>query len=157
MRVDAKTRLYPKATRAMTEPTVRPETRICTRSVINYRVSQIRERDEPSMDLALLRESPVGVLGALRPPALGEHGLHDVGLRSLVSFERGTHQLRGTCRVAGELGGPLVAELIGRRRVRRPRLPLEGHDDHVVGGLGQVPVLGEAVRARGETQRTGGL
>src|SRR4051812_40728915 len=34
MRVEAKTRLYPKATRAMTDPTVRPETRIWTRSVM---------------------------------------------------------------------------------------------------------------------------
>src|SRR5437764_68076 len=63
------------------------------------------------MDLAFLREGAVWVLGALRAPALGEHRLHDVGLRALVSLEGRTDQLRRTSREAGEVGAPLMAQL----------------------------------------------
>src|SRR5947208_13744636 len=103
----------------MTEPTVRPDTRIWTKSVT-------------SVDLAFLRECAVGILGALRPPALGEHGLHDVGLGPLVAFESGTNELGRPRRIAGEVGAPLVAKLVRRRGRCRARLALEGDDDYVV-------------------------
>src|SRR4051812_46899717 len=163
MRVEAKTRLYPKATSAMTDPTVRPETRIWTRSVMGRsrscagaescdEVSHGGECGAASMDLALLGQGPVRVLGALRAPALAEDGLHDVGLGPLVAGERGTHELGGTGRETGEIRGPLVAELVRRGGRRRAGLALEGDDDHVVGRLRDVPVGREAVGARREAQ-----
>src|SRR4051812_17835472 len=79
----------------MTDPTVSPDTRICTRSVMS------------SVDLALLGQGPVRVLRALRAPTLVDHRLHHAGLGPLVGLERGTHQMGGPGREAGEVRAPL--------------------------------------------------
>src|SRR5437763_7591416 len=144
MRVEAKTRLYPNATRAITEPTVSPETRIWTALVT-------------SVDLAFLAERPISVLGALGAPVALQHAVHDVGVGALAGLQGRAHELRGTGREAAERGAPFVTELIAGVGGGRPRLALEGDDDEVVLGLGEVALLGEAERHRREFEGANGL
>src|SRR3954451_20761251 len=102
----------------MTEPTVRPDTRIWTRSVISVHPPPGLN----SVNLALLRQRAVGILRALGAPALIHHGLHDAGLGLPVAFEGGAHEVRRARGIAGEVRGPLLAELARGVRGRRTGL-----------------------------------
>ena len=77
------------------------------------------------MDLALLAQSPVGVLGALR--AVVELGdlIHDVGMGPLVGIERRPHQMGRADVAGGEELPPLGAELVRRIGLDRPAALLE--------------------------------